>query len=92
MYFTYFQSKEKHTYTDNDSKIAKQNPGIIHFTGGMLLKPWNQEMLHPLSSEYWNYYKYTDFYSPDQRKSPIFQLILMHIVITKHALIGILKN
>lgn len=79
----YRNNKARHTYSDRDSQIAKQNPGIIHFTGGSYLKPWHQEILHPLSPEYWNYYKYTDFYSPDQRKSIFFQLILMHAVLMK---------
>ena len=88
----YTFNKSKHTYSIHDSEIAKQNPGIIHFTGGTYLKPWNQEILHPLSCEYWKYYKYTDFYSPDQRKSPIFQLILMHISLTKQIVNMILNK
>ena len=79
----YVPNNSKHIYSIYDSDIAKQHPGIIHFTGSAL-KPWYQEMLHPLSNEYWNYYKYTDFYSPEQRKSPILQLILFHILLLKY--------
>lgn len=58
----YFRTKKKHTYTDNDAKTVRTNPGIIHFTGGAI-KPWNQNKLtHPLADEYWKYSKYTEFY------------------------------
>lgn len=58
----YFRIKKKHTYTDNDAKVVRTNPGIIHFTGSEI-KPWNQNKLtHPLADEYWKYSKYTEFY------------------------------
>ncbi len=58
----YFLTEKKHTYTDNDAKKARTNPGIIHFTGG-LIKPWNKnKLIHPLADEYWKYSKYTEFY------------------------------
>ena len=78
-------------YANKEAEIARKNPGIIHFSGGGF-KPWNQEMLHPLSYEYWNYYKYTDFYSPEQRKSPIFRLILLHISLIKQTLNSVLNK
>ncbi len=58
----YFRTEKKHTYTDNDAKVVRTYPGIIHFTGGAI-KPWNQNKLtHPLADEYWKYSKYTEFY------------------------------
>lgn len=89
--YMYIKTDRLHTYTDHDKKITKNNPAIIHFTGGSLLKPWIQEMLHPLSDEYWNYYKCTGFYSPDQRKHPIVQMVSMYVAIVKY-LFSIMLN
>lgn len=63
-----------HTYTDQEAKIAQKCPGIIHFSGGVS-KPWSPWVYHPLYNEYWKYSKYTEFYSPNQKKSSFLQLI-----------------
>ncbi len=67
----------KHTYTDYDILIARQNPGIIHFTGN---KPWHWGRIpHPLAGEYWKYLKYTEFYSCAERGFALTKVIPVYV-------------
>ena len=64
----YSPTDTKHTYTDYDMKIARKNPGIIHFSGDKF-KPWYWGWVpHPLAEEYWKYLKYTEFFSSTHRE------------------------
>jgi len=82
--------KRNHTYTDQEAKMAQKYPGIIHFSGG-ISKPWCPWVYHPLYNEYWKYSKYTEFYSPNQKKSSFLQLISERISFVKY-LFNILLN
>lgn len=72
-----FVTSLRHTYSDQDARAARLNPGIIHFTGD---KPWHWGWApHPLSDEYWKYLKYTEFYSSAETEFALSKLIQAHI-------------
>jgi len=67
----------RHTYSDQDARIARQNPGIIHFTGD---KPWHWGWIpHPLADEYWKYLKYTEFSSCAEREFVSARIIPVYV-------------
>lgn len=75
----YWSSSARHTYTNQEAKVIRKNPGIIHFTGHSA-KPWYWGLMsHPLAEEYWKYLKHTDFYSFTHREF-IFRKVIKRYV------------
>ena len=75
----YSLADAKHTYTDDDMKIARRSPGIIHFSGDKF-KPWYWGWIpHPLADEYWKYLKYTEFYACAGREFALTKIIPVYV-------------
>ena len=82
----YMPTNTKHTYTDQETKIIRKNPGIIHFTGHNA-KPWFWGWIpHPLTDEYWKYLKYTEFYSCAEREFALYKIVPVYVAWIKSRL------